>query len=716
LIQNNSIKSEIMRNILRAFFILFLFSHAALAQSVNGKFIAEKQLYYGAAYYPEAWGKDEIKRDIVHMKDLRMNVMRMAEFSWALMEPEEGKYEFGWLHDIIDELYSNGIRVILGTPTATPPVWMATKYPEIFVIDEQGLRKEHGARRNCRYTSNIYQRKSVEICESMAREFGRKPGVIGWQTDNEFGLSIDYSEETNILWHQWLEDKYKTVGRLNDLWKLNLWSQKYQRFDQVPMPKSNIWHHPSLRLDWVKFSEDQLIHYQDLQLAAIRKYSDLPITHDGMPGQQIDYPRLFDNLDFATTNVYHSFQVYNRVQGNYDRIRGYGKGMHWLFETAPNHSGGGPQGNTWFIHQPNGAMRAAIWMNYAMGGQGSLFWLWRQQPAGQEMPHGAILSAWGAPAANYDDLKQLGAEIHKMSNLLMDHPVAKADMAIVYEHESDKVFRIEEISNDIKYYTTWTENFYTPISDAFIHRDVISMNSPIDQYKLIFVPLTPIIHEAEKNKLKRWVEHGGTLILGPMSGYRNEYFGANTDYALGNLEPWMGINVKSRLPIDPITRNFDHNLEIVFDPSFQTPAGIAALWSDALTSEKGKIIARYQYGMHHHQAAIIENKVGNGKVVLLGSYPGPQAMKQLVLHYAKEKGIEPLATGDTEVLVVPRTNAENKYLFVINLKNEMRNINLPCNQWQDMLSGATQNTGSLSLKPYEVRLISEIGALKSDKR
>jgi beta-galactosidase len=355
-------------------------------------------------------------------------------------------------------------------------------------------------------------------------------------------------------------------------------------------------------------------------------------------------------------------------------------------------------------------------MNYAMGGQGSLFWLWRQQPAGQVMPHGAILSAWGAPAANYEDLKQLGAEIHKMSDLLMDHPVAKAEMAIVYEHESDKAFRIEEVSNNIKYYTSWTENFYTPISDAFIHRDVIALNSPIDQYKLIFVPLTPIIPETEKNKLKRWVEQGGTLLIGPMSGYRNEYFAANTDYALGNLEPWMGINVKSRLPIDPFTKNDDHNLEVVFDPSFETLPGTAALWSDALTSEKGKIIARYKYGMHDQEAAIIENSVGKGKVIMLGTYPGPEAMKQLVLHYSKEKGIEPLASGDPEILVVPRVNKDNNYLFVINLKNQIRQINLPYTNWMDLLSGETQYTGILSLKPYEVRLIAEIGALKSNKR
>lgn len=193
--------------------------------------------------------------------------------------------------------------------------------------------------------------------------------------------------------------------------------------------------------------------------------------------------------------------------------------------------------------------------------------------------------------------------------------------------------------------------------------------------------------------------------MGPMSGYRNEYFAANTDYALGTLEPWMGISVKSRLPIDPFTKNDDHNLEVVLDSSFETPAGTAAFWSDALTSEKGNTIARYKYSMHDQEAAIIENKVGEGKVVLFGSYPGQQAMKQLVLHYAKETGIERMASGDSEILVVPRVNEESSYLFVINLKNQIRQINLPYTNWKDMLSGKIYDRGSLDLKPYEIRLV-----------
>ncbi|WP_020529969.1 beta-galactosidase [Flexithrix dorotheae] len=685
-------------------FSILLFNQlfAQTSEAVNRKHIAKKQLYYGAAYYPEAWTGVDIRKDIAHMKALNMNVMRMAEFSWALMEPEEGKYEFGWLHKIIDELYKNDIEVILGTPTATPPIWLATKHPEIFLIDEDGNRRQHGARRNCNYSNKIYQEYSVKICEALAKEFGKKPGVIGWQTDNEFNLAEDFTPETQKLWHQWLEQKYGTIDHLNKVWFTNLWSQRYEKFSQIPMPHSRIWHHPALRLDWILFSEEQVIIYQNLQLEAIRKYSDLPITHDGMPGQQLNYPKLFKDLDFSTTNVYHSFQVYNRVQSNYDRIRGYGKGMHWLFETAPNHSGGGKKGNAWFIHQPEGSMRAAIWMNYAMGGQGSLFWLWRQQGAGQEMPHGAILSAWGQPVANYDELKNLGKEIKDLGELLMEHPVKGAEVAIYYDHDNDKVLRIEESANGIRYYNQWTNYFYRPISDAYIHRDVINWYSDISQYKLIFLPLSPIIPEAGKEKLKKWVEQGGTLVLGPMSGYRNQYFGANTDFALGNLEPWMGINVATRLPIDKFADESDINLKVKLNQSYGVEPENAALWSEALTSKKGEVLATYLNGMHDGKNAIIENKVGKGKVVLIGSFPGKSAMKALVLDLAKDQNISPLGEGDPDVLIVPRGNQDNEYYFVINLKNEEQEVILPFQQFSDEFTEAKYQSGKLTLKPFEV--------------
>ena len=668
-------------------------------------YIGEKKLYYGAAYYPEGWDFPQIEQDIEYMHDLNMNVMRMAEFSWALMEPEEGKYEFQWLHSIIEKLHANGIDVILGTPTATPPAWLGEKYPEIYKIDENGIRKTHGARRNCSYTSGIYKEYSYRICEKMAQEFGDKPGVIAWQTDNEFHLSPDYSDESKDRWYAWLENRYGSIDSLNNIWNLVLWSQVYDRFDQIPMVTSHVWHHPSLQLAWKRFWSDMVVEFQGLHLKAIRKHSNLPVTHDGMPGQELNYVELFKDLDFMTTNNYHSFEAYDRVQSNYDRMRGYHRGFHWLFETAPNNSGGGRKGQTWFLHQPDNSMHAALWMNFASGGQGSLFWLWRQHWAGQEMVHGSILSAWGKPAANYDDLKQLGHHLNKTSDFLMNHPVAPAKAAVFWDHENLAMLKVEELANGIHYYNDFTYRFYRPIADSYIHRDVIHFNTDLSGYDILFAPILPMLTRDVKTRIKKWVEKGGIFVMGPMTGYRSDEWTAFKNHAYGDFGIWTGITVESRIPVGTERRAAE--IPLMLNPE-SVPAlerAECSLISDALSSETGRVLARYESGMHDGQAAIIENQVGKGKVVVLGTDPGAVNYGRIARYYSKQAGIEPIATGDGGVVLIPRAGKKGRGLVVDNLANKTKVIHAPVNGFKDLISGRTLNSELLELGPYQVLVL-----------
>lgn len=671
------------------------------------QYIGQNKLYYGVSYYPEAWDEKNIEDDIARMKELNMNVIRMAEFAWHKMEPQEGQYDFAWLHKIIEKLHANGIDVILGTPTATPPAWLGDKYPEIYVTTEEGQQLTHGARRNCSYTNAVYRRYSVRICEEMAKEFGHKAGVIGWQTDNEFNLSPDYSEETRAIWIDWLKERYKTIDNLNKTWCLELWSQAYSNFEQIPMPKKSVWHHTSLRFAWLEFNNQMIAEFQDLQLKALRKYSDLPITHDGMPGQTVDYEKLFVDLDFAAVNNYHSFEAYDLIQSNYDRMRGFGKGYHWLFETAPNNSGGGDNGSTWFLHQHPGSMKAALWMNYALGAQGAMFWLWRQQWAGQETTHGAVLSAWGKPAANWNEIKSLGQELATSSSLLMENPVKKADVAIVYSHLANNGLSVEKYANDLKYYRDWTYRFYRPMSDSYIFRDVIYPSADISSYKLIFMPLLPYISQEFQDRLKKWVENGGVLLLGPMSGYRTSEWTQFTDRQMGEFENWTGITVESFLPIGTQRREKEIPFMLSFAPFLQLGEHEASLWSLALSSKNGTVLSTYTTGHHKDLPAIIENKKGKGKVVLLGTDPGKDAIGKLLLHYAAEVGVTPDAVGDSEIVVVPRKGKTDGYILV-NIASETKSLKLRDFPFlvKDVLTGESVDCNkSIILQPYETKLL-----------
>jgi beta-galactosidase GanA len=701
--------------LLRLYALLELFCYCLFLQSASAQskpadaYIGKKQLYYGAAYYPEAWPITEVDKDIQRMKELNMNVMRIGEFAWSTMEPEEGKYNFKWLHEVVDKLAKNGIDVILGTPTATPPAWMLEKYPDMLRTNPDGSVRYHGGRRDCSYSSETYRRKSIEICEKMAQEFGNKTNVIGWQTDNEFGFTPDYSKETEAKWHKWLMAKYHTIDNLNRIWNTALWSQTYNKFEQVPMPrnfrkgeKNDVWHHPSLSFAWNRFTNEQIAEFQKLQEQAIRKYTKQPITHDAMPGQLTDYEIVMSSVDFPAMNSYSNYQVYNQVVPNWDRQRGFKKGMHWLFETTPNFSGGD---RTWFNHEIPGSTRTFIWINHALGAQGSMFWLWRQQSAGQEMTHGSVISAWGKPIANYELLKKLGAELKSQSEFLMDNPVVQAEAAIVYSHAAMGGLDIEPYVGDLKYNKDWHNRFYLPIMHAGIHRDVIYPSADLSSYKIVFAPMLPYLPDDFKQRIKTWVENGGTLVLGPMSAYRTPDWTAHTQAALGDLEQWMGIAVDERVPISSIPMDPLIPTEIKWNSIFDVKTSIAGLWTESLSSKSGRILATYGQGWLPDKAAAIENKVGKGRVVLLGTDPGEEAFGKLAVYYARQAGVNPLLPEiDKNVLVVPR-KGKDQALFVINLDKEPKKIQLPVGSWTDRLSNQTFGNNTLSLKPFDVLLL-----------
>lgn len=268
-----------------------------------------KKLYHGACYYPELWDEDTIQQDIDRMREVGINVVRIGEFAWSVIEPEEGNIDVSFFKEMIKRMYDNGIETIMCTPTPTPPIWLSHGRPERMHINEKREVMGHGSRQHACTNNPYFRKRAAIITTSIAKELGHLPGLIGWRLDNEFKCHVAecMCETCLSLWHEWLRNRYGVIERLNEAWGTDVWSETYQTFEQVPLTGSGPFlHHASLRTMYQLFSMEMIAQFADEQAKIIRSYSDAPITHNGSVMFSTDNERMFQNLDFASYDTYAS--------------------------------------------------------------------------------------------------------------------------------------------------------------------------------------------------------------------------------------------------------------------------------------------------------------------------------------------------------------------------------------------------------------------------
>ncbi|HEY0455838.1 MAG TPA: beta-galactosidase, partial [Verrucomicrobiae bacterium] len=272
-------------------------------------------MYFGVDYHPEHWvypyaGTPEEpearwREDVQLMAEAGVNVVRMGEFAWGLYEPEEGKFDFEWMRRVMDLLGAHKIQVVLATPTAAPPIWLGQKHPDILPLDKDGLRLNEGTRRAYSMNSNVYWDYSRRIIKALAEALGKHSQLIAWQIDNGLGAhdtECSFNDETRRDWHAWLEAKYGTIERLNELMGTRFWGQIVTRFDQVPLPRRTpAPHNPALLMDWMRFCSDTIVAYARMQADMLHELTpNIPTTHNFRPFiYNIDYFDLAEVLDFV---------------------------------------------------------------------------------------------------------------------------------------------------------------------------------------------------------------------------------------------------------------------------------------------------------------------------------------------------------------------------------------------------------------------------------
>jgi len=657
-----------------------------------------KKLYHGAAWYPELWDEEVLKQDIELMQATGINVVRIGEFAWSVIEPEEGKYDLSLFVKVIGWLHESGIDTVMCTPTPTPPVWYSHRHPERMYVDERGTVMGHGSRQHACTNHPDFRRKAAAITEEIARAVGRLPGLVAWQLDNEFKAHVAECMCAACLrqWHEWLERRYGTIEKLNEAWGTKIWSEYYWSFEQVPQPgPTPFLHNSSLRTMYQLFSMERIAEFAEEQAAIIRRYSDAPITHNSSIAFHVDNERLFRNLDFAAYDTYASSDHHDAYLINCDLWRNMKRGRpYWIMETSPSFGGslvsyGKPH--------PNGYLRAEAVAAYALGAEAFCYWLWRQQRAGSEQPHSSVISAWGKPTVAYRNVRQVEEARKQLEPAIVATRLKRADVAITYSDRAKAYLRTEP-HRGLNHRGLIT-SFYSMFLKMGIHRDLIPEGADLDGYRLLFTPFLPYVSDEFLERVDAFVRRGGIWVAGPLTGGRTGEHTIPTDAGLGAaLEKLAGVETLYTYPMDQTGTK---------GRAFGIEAELTS-WSAVFRPVEAEAVGVLVDGLCPGEAFITERRLGVGKVVLIGSTPigeeGSRLWGELINHYATEAGVAVRTDVTPGTIVAQRRGDDHELWIIVNMDGAGGRVTLPSGG-VDVVTNEPVEPGPLSVGRYEYRAI-----------
>ncbi|MCC8161545.1 MAG: beta-galactosidase [Oscillospiraceae bacterium] len=614
-------------------------------------------MIFGVDYYPEHWDKDEWENQARLMREGGFNTVRMGEFAWKLFEKEEGKFDFSFLDKAIEVLSKEGIKVILGTPTAAPPKWLVNKY-DVLQRDKYGRKKGWGARRECCANNPDYIAKSEIIVTEMIKHYKDNPNVIAWQIDNEFGCHAStrcYCEHCRKKFGEWLEEKYGSIDNLNEKWGNVFWSLEYDSFDDIILPAYNscegtygdLWsHNPALDLDFRRFSSDSWVKYQNMQIDILRKYTSAPITHNLMGHfSDIDAYDLSRDLDFVSWDNYPDNQwgdsEYEYVSMAHENMRGAKNKNFVVMEEQSGPAGWDILGST---PRP-GQLRLWTYQAIAHGGEGIVYFRFRTALFGMEQYWYGVTDHDGVPRRRYYELKRTGEELQKLEKYIIGAE-NKYDALIVKSYDNSWGHDIKRHAAGYNY-ENHLYSFYKANADLNITTAV--SKGGYDKYKAVYMPAYNIVNDAETAELREYVKNGGTLVLTFRSGTRDEYNRVRPLALPGVFKEMAGIEA---VEFDAPRRNVSVRGDV---------NGTARIWCDIIEPDTAETICVYGGEYYKGKAAVTVNEYGKGRVYYIGCDLDDDAMRGIVSIISKSAGIETIdAPAGVEII------NRNGYKIVLN--------------------------------------------------
>lgn len=634
----------------------------------------------GVCYYPEQWPQERWQIDAKLMRNLGLRIVRVGGFSWSKLEPAKGNYQWSWLDEIIKIFSTEGLEIVIVTPTAKPPTWLIKEYPEIVKKSEfgyiEGFCVNHPA----------FIEFTYNIVSELAKRYGGNQKIVGWQIDDKFSIESKAQcgcENCVKNFCDWLKNRYQSLDILNEKWGTRYWGIEFGDWDEITSPIMTILGgNPSYMLDYQRFCSDSIVKYQKLQIDTIRTFTTNQfVTHNfSFSNYEIDYFKIAGDLDFSSFNSYptgNSELLSKVLYEPRDQItdfvydvgdpyitgffhtctRGFKNAPYWVMEQQCGHT-------NWGNINPGiriGAVRLWTWHAVTCGAESILFSSWRASRFTSDQLESGILRHDGSPDNGYHEISNMLPEAPVLMQL--DEVALTSKVAILSRYDDIWALKDQPHRKDFSYIRLLF-SYYRVLTSLGVATDITSYESDLSEYRLLIVPVLYLTDPELVSQLEGFVAQGGSVLFGPRSGFKNESNIVIEESFPGQLLNLVGGKVQNWQSLPEFVR-FTIRSEI---PEL---GGDAGTWIEAITPEADEgvnILARYLGGPLAGKAAFTVHSFGAGNVYYLGFYPTFEQLRAIMKYLIQREGCGSILDLPDGVIVSQRGNNRVAFNFTRNEK------------------------------------------------
>jgi beta-galactosidase len=692
-------------------FLLFVL--LVLAQYISAQSQKFDNVLYGAAYYQEYMPSDRLADDLKLMKESGMSVVRLGESTWSLFEPREGEFDFAWMDRIIDGLHANGIKVILGTPTYSMPAWLWHKHPEVLVDYEKGGKAYYGIRQNMDITNPAFLFYAERVIRKMMEHYAKHPAIIGYQVDNETTSYGVNNYDFQISFVDYLKKKFVTTETLNKIWGLNYWGMTLNDWDEFP-PRDGVTS-TAYKLEWERFKRKTVADYLTWQANIVSEYKrpDQFITHCFMPSvQDIDQIESAKKMDVMAVNVYHGSQdnlTGDEIAFTGDFFRSVKHKNYLITETNAQTIGWDSRSQ----YPPyDGQLRMNVYAHLGSGANMVEYWHWHSIHYGQETYWKGVLSHDLQPNRAFAEYSKTAHELQKFEKDLVNLKI-ESKVAILFSHDANAALNIMPFKGGKPDMWGGTGNIYRNELVGQFHKLLYRNNVPVDfifpenarfeDYDLVIVPALYIASDELLDKISKYVENGGHVIMQFKSGFCDENSMVRPMLAPGPLRKACGFYYQEFTNFNELS--LKDNPFKVGDESNKVYA-----WGEYLIPETAKPLAYYDHQYFGKYPAVTINNFGKGTLLYEGTIVSDQIQEKLILQEMERAGIK---TVDQDLhwplITKSGVNEKGKKIhYYYNYTSQKSNLVYPHKAGNELIAGKSVASGeTMEIEPWGVLIVEE---------